>query len=623
MNTFYLSNPHIITEIYRIREIMLLPKTIVKESVGSSIYDNILTILKNALNESDFRIKNIGGKEFKRIDFESLAYVLEDFSGRIELAGNVEKELLGKLINSNDELSLKFYKEFLKSMRNNNKISEREFLESLKKKVESAPGVNLKTVLNETIQESPQKIIIVEAIYSRVNTQLEIFTNNPKKFRNTLSDNVEPIRLTSTQIKKLRTVIDKKTPRIFLQDFFKLFTNSFDEVKLKISQLNAGFYIDVAEALTIKPSDAYNPTEQIQKITESYAVAITRLLGQLEIKQNGAAAQVLSDAGLDSEITDLIMNGNIRFFAIFKETWEASAADMDKMMIDVLTTFSKELNETLKNILTGNERGKALRSLLDPRSSVGQFFWTTQFAGLNKQYLTLMRTSAGESYKQMGKASLVFLAQSFVGYIVGWFIQNIVLFLWEIIKGLWEYCYNGVLDHIGDTLNIDNDKIDNLKVNYTTVFVDWKPWVYGRLDDLSDFLSNTHESNPDDFIGIMVDILEKFTSGLGTFQDSIGWAITDAILERASRGSLDISQFDGIIMTIVNSFQNMIAPADVVAYDDDIDSFKSFLNDNLDNDKYNFIDVKKDDEGVYKVPGRGNNNTDKFYYYKDGTFEPK
>ena len=54
MSSLYLTNPNILTEIYRMREIMSLPKTTIKESIGASIYDNILSKINQLLRDSDF-----------------------------------------------------------------------------------------------------------------------------------------------------------------------------------------------------------------------------------------------------------------------------------------------------------------------------------------------------------------------------------------------------------------------------------------------------------------------------------------------------------------------------------------------------------------------------------------
>ena len=177
MSSLYLTNPNILTEIYRMREIMSLPKTTIKESIGASIYDNILSKINQLLRDSDFTEIKIGGRSFQRVNFDNLVYILEDFNNRISDAEETEKALLGKLINEDEGLSLEFYKEWLTSIKRNNNMSEKELLEKLKSYMKT-PGTELSSALNRVIANSPQKSIVKEAIYSALSKQLDTILTN-------------------------------------------------------------------------------------------------------------------------------------------------------------------------------------------------------------------------------------------------------------------------------------------------------------------------------------------------------------------------------------------------------------------------------------------------------------
>ena len=77
-------------------------------------------------------------------------------------------------------------------------------------------------------------------------------------------------------------------------------------------------------------------------------------------------------------------------------------------------------------------------------------------------------------------------------------------------------------------------------------------------------------------------------------------------------------------MEIVNAFGNMTAPAEVVAYQNTEDSFKSFVREKLSEDEFDFLSPKKvgEDEGKtwYKVSRKGN-GADSYYMYDNGEFK--
>ena len=619
MSSLYLTNPNILTEIYRMREIMSLPKTTIKESIGASIYDNILSKINQLLRDSDFTEIKIGGRSFQRVNFDNLVYILDDFNNRISDAEETEKALLGKLINEDEGLSLEFYKEWLTSIKRNNNMSEKELLEKLKSYMKT-PGTELSSALNRVIANSPQKSIVKEAIYSALSKQLDTYTNKPGKFTDTLSG-VAPTKLNARQMRKLKKVINQKTPKLFIQDFFNLFIKSFDDVKKEIMELNAGYISDVATARSKSDADS-----KVKELTEAYSVAITRLLNQLETKKDGAAAKVLADAGLDSEITKMISNGDIPFFTIFRETWEKSGEQVDEIIVDVVRSFSGEIMSTIRQLFTKGERKQGVQSLLDPRTSVGQFMFTNQFAGLNKQYLTLIRTSAGESLSKKGKFALAYLAQSLIGYLMGWLAQSVIIFVFDIFRGLIQSGWNVFLDGMTDMFDMDDDKLIQYKADWNTVFKQGLgEWFKERVGILISYLKEKGEEDPNGFIGTAINIIERtIIGGLGTVQDSIGFTIFDKMIELSSQGKYDPSQFDGIVMEIVNAFGNMTAPAEVVAYQNTEDSFKSFVREKLSEDEFDFLSPKKvgEDEGKtwYKVSRKGN-GADSYYMYDNGEFK--
>ena len=314
-----------------------------------------------------------------------------------------------------------------------------------------------------------------------------------------------------------------------------------------------------------------------------------------------------------------------RFFSIFNDTWEKSGEGVGEIMGDVMKSFSGELLLTVKQLLTKGQRMEAVKSLIDPRTSVGQFMLTNQFAGLNKQYLGLIRTSAGETGGKKLKYALVYLAQSLVGYFVGWFAQSVIIFVFDILRGLIESGWNSLLDGLSDMFDTD---LNNFKIDFNTI---WKQglseWAYERVGVLFDVLRQKGEDDPNSFVGTMVNIIERLVpGGLGSVQDSMGYSIVDAFIETASQGKYDMSEFDGIIMEIVNKVRNLLPSAEIVTYKNEEDSFKSFVRDNLSEDVYNYLSAKKagEDGGkTWYVVSRKGNGTDTYYVYDNGDFKSK
>ena len=614
------NNPSILNEISRIKEMMgVKTANPLNESVGSSVADmasKLSDIVRTMLNRSDFSNMNLKGINFTKSDFQRLIHLLGDYSGRINQAETKTKQLLGILISEDAELSKEFYKSYLTRQLQVNQQNEVQIIQKLIEKLKGE-SMEFDTALRNLLKKDENSDIIYYGIRDSLYRQYETFTQRPNDFVTTLGSGSKK-RLDKGEMKKLRRVINKKTPKLFVKDFFTLFRRYASDIKDEISALNEGYITDVAQR-KLKPVGDDGKAVDYSDLTEAYSVQITRLLNALEYKANDAAATVLDDFGLDKEITDMIKEGDVKFFQIFRETWEKSGEGVGEMFLDVLRSFKDDIIETVKSLFTKGEMGNTLASLLDPRTSVGQFMYTAQFAGLNKQYLALIRTSAGQSKTNKAKYAGLYFAQSLVGYYISWAVLSVAEFIYDILLGIFQATWNSALELFAYLTGKDSvlDKKLDLDIWLTKGI---GSLVYDRVSVITDWLKNKEGENS--IWGYAVDMIETWIpGGMGTVQDGLLYTIIDYIIERGSEGRYDMDTYKGPIQQLIKQFSSLIGFAETVAYNDTEDSFKNFIRNlpNKDDFMWNSIDVVEGDDGknYYNIKLKNNQGEQYYLYDKD------
>jgi len=127
---------------------------------------------------------------------------------------------------------------------------------------------------------------------------------------------------------------------------------------------------------------------------------------------------------------------------------------------------SVELLVEVKDLILGlfRRKGNTLIRMFDWRTSVGQFFYTNQWATINKLYRLAVKMSPGESKAKTLKYIGATMIVSSIGFVMGQFIKSTLEGIWELYgKGGW----NSILDVVDNDGNgtILGVEVDSLRVS--------------------------------------------------------------------------------------------------------------------------------------------------------------
>jgi hypothetical protein len=621
---------NIIMEINRMREMMSLEpifsksKLIIEALNITEVLNPIINRLANLVNSiNDTTPIRVGDQNYYKQDFENLIYVLEDFNARYKSATGKTQKLLGKFFVS-EGYSEQLYIAFLNNLEQYSKTTETDLFNDLQTLMRDR-GLSFKEALRKKLKNDDYVDLLVEGMEPFMNGRYLEWNSSNAEFVPTLKRGTPFKKLTTRQKKMLVNTVNDKTPSLFVTDFFELFWKSVTEIKKEIQLLNEGFIRDVAIAKRAK-SDA-----NIEDIQKAYAAQVTRKMNLLRIKSNESAATIMSEAGLSRDITDMIKNGDFEFFKLFRETWESDGETLVERFNEINRGFMDDARNTAKNLVSGTEKFKTFVGIFWPplKGTVNQFLYTTQFASLNKQWVALIRSNGGSSKKAMTNYSFIYLAQSFVGYYIGWAIQTGILAIYEVLLGLFAYIEEGI--RLGFSEITDNDKYskDQWIVGFFSSYGGFGSFIEERLKLAFSFFYENDDSSG--LISGIKELIEKMiVGGFGTVQEAIIPQTVEWTLNKSSRVStggglnLEFEEY-GIVDLVSNAFRALIPgeSAEIIAYKDTIESFENFAKDSLDTERFNInrIEAEEGDDGktYYKVEGKGN-QADGWYYYKDDTF---
>lgn len=625
---------NIIMEINRMREMMSLEPIFSKSKliiealniteVLNPIIDPIIDRLANLVNSiSDTMPIQIGDQNYYKQDFEDVIYVLQDFGTRYKSASKKTQKLLGKLI-AQEGYSEQLYIAFLKNIEEYSKTTETDLFNDLQVLMRQKT-LTFKDALRKKLKENDYVDLLVEGMEPFMNRRYLEWNSSNAEFVPTLKRGTPFKKLTTRQKKMLVNTVNDKTPRLFVNDFFNLFTESVTEIKKEIQLLNEGFIRDVAIAKRAKP-DA-----NIEDIQKAYAAQVTRKMNLLRIKSNESAATIMSEAGLSKDITDMIKNGDFEFFKLFRETWESDGETLVERFGEISRGFKDDARNTVKNLFVGKEKFNTFVGIFWPplKGTVGQFVYTTQFASLNKQWVALIRSNGGSSKKALASYSAIYLAQSFVGYYYGWLVYTGILAGYEILLGIFAAMEKGIRLGLSDRLDNDKYSEDQWIVGFFSSYGGWEAFIEERLKLGFNFFFENDDSSG--LISGIKEFIEKMIiGGFGTVQEALVPQMVEWTLNKSSQvatgGGLNL-EFEkyGIVDLVSNAFRALIPgeSAEIIAYKDTIESFENFAKDSLDTERFNINKIKAEegDDGktYYKVEGKGN-QADGWYYYKDDTF---
>jgi len=217
----------------------------------------------------------------------------------------------------------------------------------------------------------------------------------------------------------------------FWTDFFRGINKGFNELTTEIESVSAGFYDDLLRAQDDKA---------IASITKAYSVEIARKLQQINLICKDAALQAMEQAGIPEEIVKVLKTNDEVFFKQFRELVGLNP-DYDKIWDNFQGIFAhnfKVLGDFFTDLFKLRIK-KVAKEIFDPSTDMGNFFYTAQWAGLNRLYKLAVKTGIkGNKLEFLWKA--VLSAQ--VGYLSGWLANTSIQTFYEIII---KNAYNATL----------------------------------------------------------------------------------------------------------------------------------------------------------------------------------
>tara|TARA_R110000772_G_scaffold243636_2_gene356579 strand:- start:194 stop:2062 length:1869 start_codon:yes stop_codon:yes gene_type:complete len=243
-----------------------------------------------------------------------------------------------------------------------------------------------------------------------------------KKVDNLLVD--KKLKLTPDEIEQFNEVVQAKTVKTFAGDIIKYWKKDVEDIKNDAIAYSKGFLEEIKGATKNK---------ERKPLIDAYAVQISRLLDRAEIKMNGAGAKILEDAGVDEELVNKIKFGNEPFFVTYQKIRGKDNQKLYQVMWETSKEFVAELRDLIKGVFRW--KGNTIIRAFDVRTSVGQWFYTTQWASLNKLYRLAIKMSPGESQNKMLSYIFATMFASCVGFVFGSLLKGTLVGISQLYGG--------------------------------------------------------------------------------------------------------------------------------------------------------------------------------------------
>jgi hypothetical protein len=314
--------------------------------------------------------------------------------------------------------------------------TEETLLRAIVKKMDSE-SKSLMDVLGDMTQDDFAVMNALRKKFEKKINEIETGTFKAEVSRPVTSTS-KSISLTADEIAQFNRVVEAKGAKTFIGDIIQLFKKNLDEIKEEIIQLSNGFEQDIVG----------KTPEEVTQLLNAYAVAISRKLDLVEIRLNGAAADVLENSGLSKEIVNKIKTSKDAFFEVYRTARAADSQSFITLAWNTTKEFLVDIYDFVGNVFKLGWENSILK-LFNPTTSVGQFFLTSNWATWNKLWRLAIKTSALQNKSK-------FIAQAAFASAVGSAVGSV---LTSILGGLNEVIvlgnYNRILDSIAD----ENGKI--------------------------------------------------------------------------------------------------------------------------------------------------------------------
>ena len=506
---------NILSEVHRIKEVMgVKPKLLTEISKLVSNFSDYLddffkTVqVKPIKNTTDVIIGNV--KTSKR-SYDNIIRALNDPTGELlTTLDNTTLQALGRIIRQNENLVNLLYKSVIKDfLELTPGATEESLIKLIKDKVDS--GENLIEILGEMTNDD---YAVVNAIFLKISKKIEDLETGkftPEVSR-TLKSGEGVRNLTADEVSAFNKVIERKTSKTFISDVITLWTNSLDEIKDRIILLSRGFEQDIVD----------KTPEEVARLLNAYAVAISRNLDLVEIKLNGAAAEILEKEGLPKEIVNKLKTDKSAFLETFRIARAADSQSFTTLALNTTKEFLVDIYDFVGNVFKLGWENSILK-LFNPTTSVGQFFLTSNWATWNKLWRLAIKTSALQNKSK-------FIAQAAFASVVGSAVGSV---LTSILGGLNEVIVLGNYNRILNTIADENGKIfgrdiESIKAEISDTSEE-KNIVFKLLVPIVTRISETvwGEFEERGFGPVLISMVP---GGITTFQDSLASGLLKAIV---------------------------------------------------------------------------------------------
>lgn len=355
----------------------------------------------------------IGGVELTSRQLDDIEAVIADPS-LINALSSSEIRLLGKILLQSDDIVEKSYEEVIQQfLKLNPDSSEKKLIQAITDAMESEN----KTV-SEVLMDMTGDELATTILTRKVSKKIDELKKGTFKVEVVPKLSDKPKFLSADEIFKFNKIIQNKTAKVFIQDVSELFKKDLDTLKKEIYELSKGFEQEILG----------KTGEELTELVNAYAVAISRKLDLIEIKANNAAADILENSGLSQEIVNKLKSSDDAFFRVFRD---ARAAD-SQSLFTILTNSVKDFLIEIKELVLGifKKEGNTLLKALNPTTSIGQWFYTAQWATFSKLWKLAIKTSASQNkLKYIAAAAFA----SAVGNIVGTTFAGVISGLNQLV----------------------------------------------------------------------------------------------------------------------------------------------------------------------------------------------
>ena len=423
-------------------------KLIIESSILKTIIRKVVDSLRPqiVIASGGKKMYQIGGQNVTTRQYNDFQNLLKDYDNNISrfLSKPDNIRIFASLIRNQPELVDDFYTNLVSDLINQGTVLRNETqlynLLSTQKKalLNNNQPFDIDAELRRFIVDDFEREVLSE----RIKNNFKLYEKG--EFKPTVSVRPSDVTIKTLSDDEKAFLIKRiNSNQPFWTDFFRGINKGFNELTTEIESVSAGFYDDLLRAQDDKA---------IASITKAYSVEVARKLQQINLICKDAALQAMEQAGIPEEIIKVLKTSDEVFFKQFRDLVRLNP-NYDKIWDNFQGIFAnnfKVLGDFFTDLFKLRIR-KVAKELFDPSTDLGNFFYTAQWAGLNRLYKLAVKTGIkGNKLEFLWKA--VLSAQ--VGYLSGWFASSGIQTFYEIvIKNAYNETLGALTSGICDSLS--------------------------------------------------------------------------------------------------------------------------------------------------------------------------